>query len=395
MPEKLNILYHHRTQGRGAEGVHIISIVNALEKMGHDVKILSPPGIDPRENAGNAPVDKSEVKTTGINSVWKFISRNIPNFMFELIEILFNLTSLRALERELSKQPYDLIYERYAFYLVSGAIKAKKYGIPLVLEANEVSGIENRARKQTFPKICAWFERFLFRRCTSIHTVSSHLKAMIIEQGVDANKVLVTPNAIDPEKFSGKINTEALKRELNIKDRTVIGFAGWFDEWDRLDLLIDVFSRLQAKHQNLLLLLVGDGGVLEGVRHKIRDYGIKQDVILTGAVPRSEVHRYLSLFDIAVFTHSNDFGSPVVMFEFMGLNIPIVAPALLPITDVLKDEEHAVLFNKLDMEMLENKLSELIDDQGKQKRLADASFQLLMQKHTWEKNAEAITAGIQ
>ena len=37
---KLNILYHHRTQGRGAEGVHITSIVRALQAMGHSVTVL-------------------------------------------------------------------------------------------------------------------------------------------------------------------------------------------------------------------------------------------------------------------------------------------------------------------------------------------------------------------
>ena len=75
----MNILYHHRTQGRGAEGVHIMSIVNALESLGHDVTLLSPPGIDPRSTAGNAPVDKSEVETSGVHTLYKLISRAIPN----------------------------------------------------------------------------------------------------------------------------------------------------------------------------------------------------------------------------------------------------------------------------------------------------------------------------
>ena len=57
----LNILYHHRTQGRGAEGVHITSIVKALNELGHNVKVLSPAGVDPMKSAGNAPVDKSAV----------------------------------------------------------------------------------------------------------------------------------------------------------------------------------------------------------------------------------------------------------------------------------------------------------------------------------------------
>ena len=390
MSRPLNILYHHRTQGRGAEGVHITSIVSALEAMGHNVTILSPPGIDPRKNAGNAPVDKSNVKTSGINSVWKFISKYMPNLVFELIEIIYNIPSLRNLDRELSRKPYDLIYERYAFYMISGAIKAKKFNIPFVLEANEVSGIENRARKQSLTWLCNAFEKFLFNRCAGIHTVSSFLKKMIVKQDVDENLVHVTPNAIDPNKFCGKKETTDLKNQYNINDKFVIGFAGWFDDWDRLDLLVDVFAKLKSKHKNLILLLVGDGEVLNEVRNKSNHLSIQDSLILTGAVTRDEVHRYISLLDIAVITHSNEFGSPVVMFEFMGLKIPIIAPKLTPITDVLVDDKNAILFDVMAMDELEKKLDHLISSSDTQTRIADAAFVQLMEKHTWHSNAQAI-----
>jgi glycosyltransferase involved in cell wall biosynthesis len=387
----LKILYHHRTQGRGAEGVHISSIVKALQSMGHFVTVLSPPGIDPLSSAGDAPVDKSKVKTSGVGSLWKFISKHLPNFVFELIEMIYNLPSLRRLEKELSKNQYDIIYERYAFYMISGAIKAKKYNIPLVLEANEVSGIKDRARIQTFSSLCGVFERFLFKRCTSIHTVSSYLKEMIVKQGVTPEMVAVTPNAIDPNKFTGNKDFGELKQKYEIdKDATVIGFAGWFDNWDRLDLLVDVFYKLKQKHNKLKLLLVGDGAVLDKVKTKIEEYNIQQDVILTGAVSRDLVHQYLSLLDIAVITHSNEFGSPVVMFEFMGLKIPVVAPKLLPITDVLVNKKNALLFDILNMQQLQETLDILIIDKQLQGQLAQAAYEQLMAKHTWHNNAEEI-----
>ena len=43
----MNILYHHRTQGKGGEGVHIRGVINGLRKLGHNVLIISPPGVDP------------------------------------------------------------------------------------------------------------------------------------------------------------------------------------------------------------------------------------------------------------------------------------------------------------------------------------------------------------
>ena len=38
----MKILYLHRTQGEEPESIHILSIVTALKKLGHEVEILGP-----------------------------------------------------------------------------------------------------------------------------------------------------------------------------------------------------------------------------------------------------------------------------------------------------------------------------------------------------------------
>ena len=78
------------------------------------------------------------------------------------------------------------------------------------------------------------------------------------------------------------------------------------------------------------------------------------------------------------------------MFEFMGLKIPVVAPKLMPITDVLEDSRTAILFETLDMEGLKNQLSELILDKQLRESIADSAYNLLMEKYTWHNNAQSI-----
>ena len=220
--------------------------------------------------------------------------------------------------------------------------------------------------------------------------MSSYLKDLIVSRGVDEKRVTVTPNAIDISRFANQSKSIELEKSLGLDGKCVIGFAGWFDHWDRLDLLVEVFASLTTRVPDLRLLLIGDGEPLDGVRQRSRELGIEDAVVLTGAVSRNVVHEYLSLLDVAVITHSNEFGSPVVMFEFMGLKIPVVAPRLTPVTDVLTDGETAVLFDRLDLEQLERKLEALIENEGEQKRLADNAYRTLVENHTWECNAEQI-----
>jgi len=342
------------------------------------------------DSAHSTPVDKSRVSTGGTQTLWKLISRYLPNFLFEIAEILYNIPAYRRLASVLASEKFDIIYERYAFYLFAGAVLARKHGIPFVLEANEVSGIANRARRQSYPGLCSTFERFVFARCAGIHTVSSHLKKMIEKQGVPEARAHVVPNAFDVAKVEGIGRSQDLSRKLDTRSRLVIGFAGWFDHWDRLDFFVEVFRSLRKSHSNVVLMLVGDGPVVAGARRLVDNYDLAHDVIFTGAVPRTEIYHFLSLIDIAVLPHSNDFGSPVVMFEFMGLKKPLVAPRLAPIEDVHQDGDTALLFDPLNVDQCRGAIEKLVASPVLREQLAERAYRKLASQHTWQRNAELI-----
>ncbi len=390
----LRILYHHRTQGRGAEGVHIASIVRALRAMGHDVTVLGPPGVDALATAGAAPVDKSAVKTSGANSLWKLISRHAPGWMFEFAEIGYNVLAWWRLRQAWRHGEYDLVYERYAFYLVAGARFAARRGVPFVLEANEVNGLEERARRQAMPDLCGRFEAHLFERCTGVLTVSSYLRRRILQGGVHPRRVRVVPNAIEPAPLrvgtQGNRQREALRQRYGLAGKTIIGFAGWFDHWDRLELLLEAVQRLTPQYPELAAMLIGDGPIASDLAAHARALGVDGRVLFTGAVPRDEMADHLALLDIAVLPHSNRFGSPVVLFEFMAHGLPIVAPRLDPITDVLRDGVTGMLFEPLDSDQMVGAITALLESAELRRRLGDSARYRVTTEHTWARNAGEI-----
>lgn len=392
--QKLNILYHHRTQGRGAEGNHIVSIVTALRALGHTVDVLSPPGVDPFSPASTIPVDKARTKTRGWASAWKFISLHLPNWLFECGEILFNIPAYFRLRRALRAGHYDLVYERYAFYLVAGALAAGSAGCRFLLEANEACGIPNRARRQSFPALCRAFERFLIRRCTAGHAVSSYLGRLLVAAGLDPARLAVVPNGFEVTKLRLSRSREAMRQELSLGDACVIGFAGWFDAWDRLDFLLEVFERLCSTRPGLKLCLVGAGPAMEAFNARLAVSPCKDNVVLTGAVPRAEVYDFIQTFDIGVLPHSNDFGSPIVMFEMMGLKIPLVLPRLSPILDVHGSGDTAMLFEPLDAEGCALALGALADSAARRAQLADAAYTQLVAAHSWRDTASRILSAL-
>ncbi|MCC2670425.1 MAG: hypothetical protein K0Q72_2896, partial [Armatimonadetes bacterium] len=48
-------IYHHRTQGRDVEAVHIRGFASGLERLGFEVDVVGPPGVDLDPNSTVAP----------------------------------------------------------------------------------------------------------------------------------------------------------------------------------------------------------------------------------------------------------------------------------------------------------------------------------------------------
>jgi hypothetical protein len=56
----MDLLYYHRTQGTGAEGVHIAYIIKGFRDLGFAVHVVSPNGADPVKTAGSNPYTKKD-----------------------------------------------------------------------------------------------------------------------------------------------------------------------------------------------------------------------------------------------------------------------------------------------------------------------------------------------
>ncbi len=384
------ILYHHRTMGRGAEGLHIASIVKAFQSLGHRVIILSPPGIDPLKVIGENPLDKTCEKTKGFNTLWKSISKYAPQIIFEVLEILYNISAVFRMKKIIEHNHIDFIYERNAFFLFAGAFLSNRNNIPFIIEANEVVGVK-RARRLTMKRLAKWIEKKTFERASAIFTVSSYLEDMIRDIVSRNVKVYLAPNAVEPSLFSVKTKREEIRRKYNLSGNVVLGFAGWFDWWDRLDLLIQVQKDIEdIGYHNVKTMLIGDGPIVNDLEKQIQMLKVQDKVILTRAIERKKVIDYLDALDIGIIAHTNEFGSPVVLFEMMALGKPIIAPSVKPINDVIIHGENGLIFPVLNKKALIDSVLLVLANPKRGKTIGENARKSVFEKHTWINNAKTI-----
>ncbi len=387
----MKILYHHRTQGRGAEGVHIRGIVEAFRRLGHEVVVVSPPGIDPfrtTENGSNGA--HSNGKPSRLGRLWRWLGKHLPEVLFEMLELGYNLVAYRNMARLVKNGQFDFMYERYALNTFAGLWISKKYRIPLILEVNDASCIE-RVRKLKVRAVAKFVEGIIFKGAHSIVTISSYFKKIIIDEGIDPAKVYVLSNAVDGTTFDTMSKPRApLKEKYAFAGKTVIGYVGAFVRWHGVDLLLESFRDLFRKNKDLRLLLVGDGVTFGMTKDFARAHGLDSCIIMPGRVEHDEVSSYIDDMDICVIPDSNEYGSPMKLFEYMARGKPVVAPRLLPMVDVIKNGENGILFEPKDKGELNKALGVLISDTRTRNKVGESAKNTIFENHTWTKNAEKV-----
>ena len=381
----MNILYLHRTQAKGVEGVHIGEIVKCWRRLGHHVDLLSPV----RDQIGDAQLASAPAKSWLTQRLFRLISEKLPEFLFELAELGYNLITL-SLARRLDKSKVDFIFERYAIFAISGAFLAKRWCRPFVVEVNYTSCSSLvRERSRLLKPLAKRLDRYIFTRATGLVAVSSYLKQhLIFEYGVAPERIVVLPNAADPEVFDmAKVNPPATLANFQGK---IIGFVGGFYPWHGIDLLLQAFQLMAKRVPEARLLLIGDGPMLPAIRAQSVAMGLDERVILAGRVAHTDLPGYISLFHVGVMPDSNEYGSPMKIFEYMALGKPVVVPDYGPLLDAVVDGQEGRIFPAKNVQQMAECLTMLLTDNAAHARMSAEARKKILSKHNWLSNAEAI-----
>jgi glycosyltransferase involved in cell wall biosynthesis len=135
-----------------------------------------------------------------------------------------------------------------------------------------------------------------------------------------------------------------LRNKLGLMNKRVVGFVGGLTHWHNFDFLLDLIKNLRETYSDVVLLIVGDGPLRKKIESGSVERGLESAIKITGTLPHLEVRKYLELVDVAVIPHSNEYRSPIKLFEYMGASKPVVAPATQPIQTVIREGVDGLTF---------------------------------------------------
>ncbi len=332
------MLYHHRTQGKAVEGVHIRGITDAMRVAGVPVDIISLPGADPYKSP------KAMSPTQQATTLMKLVAR-LPEPLFELAELAYNIVAGWRVLAYLRRNPdVSFIYERYSLFMFVTVLLGRLKSLPVILEVNDSAAVD-RVRPLYFHSLAMWIERWVFQKADGLVFVSTVFRDRALKNHGKLAPTIVTPNAANIEQFSFTPDQRAqARKQWGLDGSVVCGYLGAFVPWHGIDSFVYAVADRLKSAPHLKLLLVGDGAKFAEVEAFIASRGLGDQVILTGRVPHDQVPGLLAAMDMAILPSAGDYTSPVKLFEFMASGVAPIAPDFLPIREVLQEGKTGWMF---------------------------------------------------
>lgn len=369
------IVYHHRTQGVDAQGIHVVEMCRAFEALGFRVVKVA---IHSEERPGS-------VSRPGLLG-WTVAK--LPRWAYELLEIAYNACGVMRLWRAVRLHRPVFIYERYSLFNICGVVVSRLTGTQLALEINSPLAWE---RKQfgglALARLAQATETWITRQADLNIAVTGVLKEILVRQGARPDTVSVMPNGVATAAF------ERIAPPAGRQGPPVLGFTGWFREWHGLAEMIAALDDHGLFASGIRLILAGDGPARPQLEALIDSRGLQDAVTITGPLARQALLLQLADMDIALQPAATAYASPMKLMEYLAAGKAVVAPDQANIREILTHGENGLLFPPGDWAALARRVRELADAPDTISRLGQNARRTIADKNlTWIGNASRVTA---
>lgn len=362
-------------QPRGTP-ISVLHRLNTLSKLGHEIDLVT-------YHLG---------QTIPFENVTYYRIPNIP-FIKKIkvgpskTKVIVDLFVILKVLKLLMKNNYDVIHshEEAGFF---GAWLSSKFGIMHLYDMH--SSLPQQLTNFKFTRLKFLINRFekLERRTIeasdALITICPELYNYVNQQYPDKKQVLIENVADNSSVFD-----EAKSEEIDIRERyqltskTIILYAGTFEPYQGLDLLIESSKIIIPKRKDVAFTLVG--GNPEQVEHYqqiVKKNQLNDYFVFTGQVKPGMVPKFLDVADVLVTPRIEGNNTPLKIYSYLRSGKPIVATNHVTHTQVLNNE--VAILTDCNADAFAEGLIKIIEDEKLRQEIAENARVLAEEKYSYE-----------
>lgn len=377
-------------KGGGSEG-YVLNISKRLSRTGHNVIIL---------DRKYLPADPDVEYIDGVKIV-RLVARKFTGFN-PTINLTLNYISFACQVRKyLAKAEFDVIHVHVSITGLFLAIMSPNLRQKLFYTSHATR--RRKASLTLLDRIAIALENQLVKRIRSAIVLNELVReGLITEAKLKPESVVVLPMGTNTTRFNPTIDVGDVRQRYGLEGKVAILFVGRIRADKGVEYLIKAANMVvnEFGYENARFALVGPteefhlpenrrSPYLDRVMNLIEDYGLQQEVKLTGTVPLDDLRKLYVACDIFVLASLIE-AAPQALVEAMASGKPVIGTRVGAIPMQIKDGQTGFLIDSADERQLAEKIKYLIDNPNKAKKMGAYGRKLAEEKLGWSKIAEKL-----
>ena len=256
-----------------------------------------------------------------------------------------------------------------------GGLVARQVGLPCVI-SRRVDHHEAR-----------WWAALKYALYDHVIAISEGIRAILLADGVSAEKVSCVRSAVDFERFQAVSDSAALKKRFALPDEsTVVGMAAQLIPRKGHDVLLEAVAALKDRWPQLRVLVMGKGPLATSVVQQIEAMDLQEQVHYVGFL--TDIETVLPHLDFLVHPARTE-GLGVALLQAASAGLAVIASRAGGMPEAVLDERTGLLIPPGDAPALVAAMERLLSDPA----LADQYGAAGRRRMADEFSIEAMAAG--
>jgi glycosyltransferase involved in cell wall biosynthesis len=151
-------------------------------------------------------------------------------------------------------------------------------------------------------------------------------------------------------------------------------------------LFLDIAAELRKRSKLVRFSILGDGPLTRQLMDKAKALNVADG--LQFVPPRPDPTSYYQSLDLYLNTSIHE-GIPISVLEAMAIGLPVVAPRVGGIPEMIDHEQHGLLVDSRRVGDFADACTRLIEDEGLRTKLGDGAFHRVRDRFKSEEMARA------
>lgn len=315
-------------QPRGTP-LSVVGRLKAFSDMGHEVDLLTYP----------------MGETVPLPGLRIFRTRSIPGVRNvkigpSLTKIPLDFLLMLMTADRLRKKRYDLIHTHEEAGLWGTAL-SRWFGVPHVYDMH--SSLPQQLRNFNFTR-SRWIRRlfeslegWVLKYASAVITICPDLEAHVSARFPGRGSVLIE-NVLDYATVFGETDrSESIRKQHGLNGETVALYAGTFEPYQGLDMLIRAAAHVLKSQSVRFLMVGGHPEQVQFYRKQADEAGLSAHFIFIGQVKPEDVPSYIRCANLLLSPRISGTNTPLKIYSYLRSGLPVVATRLLTHTQVLND----------------------------------------------------------